>query len=132
MIATDLTDAVIDDATPEAGVADSYKQLVLSSGVADTTCIGKGLGMIRAIRNGFTERMSELEATGIDLDTRRSFFDASTLKMAAFDGDVEDGKVEAGQSTGLTDRIMPAAKVVAEIAKEYTVALNCLPKAISL
>ncbi|MEQ9673411.1 MAG: nitronate monooxygenase [Roseovarius indicus] len=117
-------------ATPEANVSDVYKQAVLNAGVSDTRTVGNGLGMIRAIGNRFTERMLELEGQGADIESRKDVFMAATLKMAAFDGDVEEGKLEAGQSTGLVDRVMPAAEVVEEIASDYVRALQELPSAV--
>lgn len=115
-------------ATPEAGLADSYKQAVLAAGIADTRTVGHGLGMIRAIANPFTDRMSALEAAGAPEAERRAVFAASTLKMAALDGDVVSGKLEAGQSAGLVHGLMPAAEVVAEIARDYLAIAAALPR----
>lgn len=114
-------------ATPEAGISEGYRQAVLGAGVDATRTVGAGLGMIRAIRNRFTDRMEALEGAGAQVEERRAVFAASTLKMAAFDGDMEDGKLEAGQSAGLVRRIMPAAEVVAEIARDYAAARAALP-----
>lgn len=117
-------------ATPEANISTDYKQAVLNAGTSDTRTVGSGLGMIRAIGNRFTDRMLELEGKGVDIETRKAVFLASSLKMAAFDGDVVEGKMEAGQSTGLVDRLMPAAEVVAEIAADYATAWDALPRAV--
>ncbi|MBL9055763.1 MAG: nitronate monooxygenase, partial [Rhodobacteraceae bacterium] len=90
-------------ATPEAGIADSYKQAVLAAGIADTRTVGRGMGMIRVIANPFTERMERLEQAAAPEADRRAAFAAATLKMAALDGDIAGGKLEAGQSAGLVD-----------------------------
>ncbi|WP_254885380.1 hypothetical protein [Streptomyces sp. NA02950] len=68
--------------------------------------------MVRALRNPFTERMTDLEQTGADLEERRAAFATASLKLAAVGGDVEAGKVEAGQSAGLVGSIVPAAEIV--------------------
>lgn len=115
-------------ATPEAGLADSYKQAVIGAGIGDTRTVGRGLGMIRAIANPFTERMAALEAANAPEDERRAVFAAATLKMAALDGDAAGGKLEAGQSAGLVQRIQPAAEVVAEIARDYLATIAALPR----
>ena len=44
--------------------------------------------------------------------------------MAAFDGDVEQGKVEVGQSAGLIDEIVPAAEVVRRLVAEFEAAIE--------
>ena len=114
-------------ASPEAGVHDSYKRMVLEAGTAGTRTVGQGLGVIRALANDFTERMAALEASGADLETRRSVFAAATLRMAAL-GDVAAGKVEAGQSAGLVDDVLPAADIVRRIAQEYARIAAALPQ----
>lgn len=115
-------------ATPEAGLAQGYKQAVVAAGIADTRTVGRGLGLIRAIANEFTERMAALETANAPEDDRRSLFTASTLKMAALDGDVQRGKLEAGQSAGLVQQIQPAADIVFEIAREYRAIVAALPR----
>lgn len=115
-------------ATPEAGIADSYKQAVLAAGIADTRTVGRGMGMIRAIANPFTERMERLEQAAAPEADRRAAFAAATLKMAALDGDIAGGKLEAGQSAGLVDHLLPAAEIVREIARDYLAVVNGLPR----
>lgn len=114
-------------ATPEANVSDAYKQAILDAGIGDTRCVGAELGMIRAVRNRFTDEMEALESAGASLEERRVRFMDSSLKNAALEGDVEAGKVEAGQSAGLVDRMQPAGEVVLSIAREYALALKSLP-----
>ncbi|GAA4496321.1 enoyl-[acyl-carrier-protein] reductase FabK [Actinoallomurus oryzae] len=106
-------------ASEEATVHPDYKAAVLAAGVDDTRTVGHGLGVIRAIANDFTARMTALETSAADLDVRRKAFQASTLKDAALHGDVTGGKVEAGQSAGLIDAILPAARIVERIVAEY-------------
>ncbi|SMY08836.1 NAD(P)H-dependent flavin oxidoreductase [Flavimaricola marinus] len=116
-------------ATPEAGVSEAYKQAVIRAGVADTRTVGRGFGMIRTLTNDFAEEMAALERAAAPEEERRTAFAASTLKMAALDGDMRRGKVEAGQSAGLVTRMMPAAEIVAEIAMEYAACVQSLPQA---
>ncbi|WP_433272284.1 NAD(P)H-dependent flavin oxidoreductase [Actinosynnema sp. CS-041913] len=111
----------------EANVHPAYQDAVLRAGVADTRLVGHGLGPVRTVANEFAERMRELEGSGADLETRRAEFAKSTLRMAAHDGDVAHGKVEAGQSAGLVDRILPAAEIVRRIADEYAEVVARLP-----
>ncbi|MEU7628898.1 nitronate monooxygenase [Nocardia sp. NPDC049220] len=117
-------------ASTEATVHDAYKRAVLDAGVDATRTVGHGLGVIRALGNDFTARMLELEATGAEEALRRKMFQASTLKDAALYGDVAEGKVEAGQSAGLIDSVLPAADIVARIVGEYQSALAGLPPVI--
>lgn len=114
-------------ATPEANVSDAYKRAVIAAGIGDTRTVGRGIGMIRTLRNEFTDEMETLEAAGAPLDERKSVFAASTLKDAALDGNVARGKLEAGQSVGLVDDIVPAGTLVERIAEEYAAVVARLP-----
>ncbi len=58
---------------------------------------------------------------------RRKAFASSSLKDAALHGDVAEGKVEAGQSAGLVDSVLPAAEILAGIVREYREARDGLP-----
>lgn len=114
-------------ATPEAGVHQAYKDTVLRAGTEDTRTVGAGIGMIRALANSFTDRMMALEDAGAPLAERQAAFAASTLRAASVEGNVMEGKLEAGQSAGLIDSIEPAGLLVRRIAAEYLAAVSALP-----
>ena len=59
---------------------------------------------------------------------RKAAFGAGSLKMAALDGDMVEGKVEAGQSAGLVNDLVPAGELVLRIAKEYLDAVGRMPR----
>ncbi len=116
-------------ATPEATVHPAYKDAILRAGPDDTRTVGTGFGMIRALSNAFTDRMTALEQAAAPQEERRQIFAAATLKAAALDGDMTGGKLEAGQSAGLVDGIEPAADIVHRIAAEYLDAAGAPPAA---
>jgi enoyl-[acyl-carrier protein] reductase II len=100
-------------ATPEASVHENYKRAVLAAEVHDTCLVGPPDLPIRQIRNAFTRKF---EASS--KEEREALFKASSLKKAALEGDVEWGKLEAGQSAGLVDEILPAAEVMKRLVQE--------------
>ena len=114
-------------ASTEASVHPAYKDAVVAAGVESTRTVGRGFGVVRAIANDFTDRMTELEQTAVDDDERRAVFSAATLRDAALAGDVTSGKVEAGQSAGLVDAVLPARTLVADIVEEYELVVRHLP-----
>ena len=116
-------------ATPEAAVHPAYKQAVLEAGIGSTRTVGRGFGMIRTLSNPFAERIATMEADGAAAEDRKAAFSAGTLKMAALDGDVAEGKIEAGQSAGLVQDLVPAGELVRRIAQEYCDAVGRLPRA---
>ena len=100
-------------ATPEASVHDNYKRAVLAADVHDTCLVGPESLPIRQLKNSFTEKFRAAPAAD-----REALFKESSLKKAALEGDVEWGKVEAGQSAGLVDDILPAAEVMQRLVRE--------------
>ncbi len=117
-------------ATPEASVHPAYKKAVLAATIADTRTVGRGLGLIRMLANDFSAEMERLEAPdGATIEDRRAAFEAHTLRDAAQDGDAATGKLEAGQSAGLVDDVVPAGELVARIAREYLAAREQMPGA---
>jgi enoyl-[acyl-carrier protein] reductase II len=100
-------------ATPEASVHENYKRAVLAADVQDTCLVGSPSLPIRQIRNAFTRKF---EAARVD--EREALFNGTSLKKAALEGDVEWGKVEAGQSAGLIDDIVPAAELFRRLVRE--------------
>jgi enoyl-[acyl-carrier protein] reductase II len=105
-------------ATPEAGVHPDYKQAVLAAEVDGTALIGRGLQPIRQLRNAFAEKYLAAERAGASREELAALFESASLRQAALRGDVEWGKVEAGQSAGLVDEILPAAEVMRRLVAE--------------
>lgn len=100
-------------ATPEASVHDNYKQAVLRAEVHDTCLVGPASLPIRQIRNAFTRKFDAAAPA-----EREALFKAASLRQAALEGDVEWGKVEAGQSAGLVEDIVPAGELLRRLVQE--------------
>ena len=105
-------------ATPEASVHDNYKRAVLAADVDGSTLVARGKLPVRQLKNAFTAKFDAAERAGAPQAELDALFRAATLKQAALDGDVEWGKVEAGQSAGLVNEILPAAEVVKRLMVE--------------
>lgn len=109
-------------ATPEAGVHPAYKQAVLEADVDGTAFIGRGRHPIRQLKNAFAEKYLAAERAGASPAELAALFESASLKQAALSGDIQWGKVEAGQSAGLVDEILPAAEVVRRLVAELDAA----------
>ncbi|WP_439595732.1 NAD(P)H-dependent flavin oxidoreductase [Falsiroseomonas sp.] len=108
--------------TKEASVHEAYKQAVLAAGVGDTTLVGRGALPIRQIRNAFSAEVEAAERAGMAREDWLALIASRSLKDAALSGDVAQGKVEAGQSCGLVQDILPAAEVMARLVAETVAA----------
>jgi enoyl-[acyl-carrier protein] reductase II len=109
-------------ATPEANVHESYKRAVLAAEVDQTAFVGRGLAPIRQLANDFSKKYLQLEAAGAPAGEREALFKQHSLKQAALDGDIEWGKIEAGQSAGLVHDIVPAGELLKRLVAEMEAA----------
>lgn len=105
-------------ATPEANVHDAYRRAVVAAGIDSSTLVARGKLPIRQLKNAFSAKYDAAERSGASREQLDEIFSAASLKQAALDGDVEWGKVEAGQSAGLVDEIRPAAEVMRRLVDE--------------
>jgi enoyl-[acyl-carrier protein] reductase II len=110
--------------TPEAGVHPAYKAAVQAAGVADTTLVGRGRSPIRMLKNAFSQAYHHAQGSAAGDDDLNTLFASRSLKQAALDGDVADGKTEAGQSAGLIDDIVPAGDLLRRLVAETEAALD--------
>jgi enoyl-[acyl-carrier protein] reductase II len=105
-------------ATPEASVHDNYKRAVLDAEVDQTTLVGRGAHPIRQLRNAFSAKYEAAEQSGASRAELDAIFQEYSLKQAALRGDVDWGKVEAGQSAGLVRDIVPAGELFRRLVAE--------------
>jgi enoyl-[acyl-carrier protein] reductase II len=114
--------------TAESNLHRAYKERVLAAGIADTTLIGRGKLPIRVLKNDFTREFEAAERSGASAQDLAALNASRSLKMAAFDGDIDQGKVEVGQSVGLIDELLPAAQVVERLIAEFEAAVARLSR----
>jgi enoyl-[acyl-carrier protein] reductase II len=105
-------------ATPEASVHEAFKRAVLAADVGDTAFVGRGKHPIRQLKNAFSKKYEAAERAGAPDAELEAMFEAASLKQAALKGDVEWGKVEAGQSAGLVNDIVPAGELLQRLVVE--------------
>src|SRR3982075_1682127 len=109
--------------TPESNLHTAYKERALAAGIADTTLICRRKLPIRVLKNDFTREFEAAERSGASAEELATLSGGRTLKMAAFDGDIDQGKVEVGQSVGLIDELLPAAELVRQLIAEFETAV---------
>jgi enoyl-[acyl-carrier protein] reductase II len=114
--------------TPESSLHPAYKQRALAAGTADTTLVGRGKLPARVLRNDFSRAFEAAERSGASPEELAALHAKHTLKMAALEGEVDQGKVELGQSVGLIDALVPAAEVVERLVAELEAAVGRLSR----
>lgn len=105
-------------ATTESRLHPAYKQRMLDASIEDTDTVGLPGKAIRIITNEFTQQYEQLYRDGAD-DQAELLFASTSLRQSATDGDVNTGKVEAGQTVGLIDDVIPVKSLMERIISEY-------------
>ena len=114
----------------ECPVHDNMKQKLIEAVDTDTIVTGQTIGgAVRGIRNKFSQEFVELEHSGrADKETLLKLA-TGTNKLAAVDGDVENGMMQAGQSLLPLQKIEPVADIINSLVQE---ARQTLQQAVTL
>ena len=106
-------------ATVESSAHMNYKQAVVDAGDNATLLTMKSLTPVRLIRNRFALAASEAERNCATPDEMRELLGVKRERRGIFEGDLDEGELEAGQSSGLVHEILPAAEVVRRMVREF-------------
>jgi len=109
----------------ECPVHNNMKQKLIEAIDTDTIVTGLTIGgAVRGIKNKFSEEFVALEYSG--KATKQELLDKATgtNKLAAVDGDTENGMMQAGQSLTPLKSIEPVKTIIENIMKEARETLN--------
>jgi enoyl-[acyl-carrier protein] reductase II len=113
-------------ATVESSAHQNYKDAVVHAGDTGTVLTLKKLTPVRLIKNRFATEVVDAERSGTPAETLRELLGSKRERRGIFEGDLDEGELEAGQSSGLVHEILPAAEVVARMAREFDEAVRRL------
>jgi len=114
--------------TVESSASNAYKEKVVAASDEDTVLTLLKTGPTRMIRNVFSDRMQKAEAEGKSEEFIAEQRGVNRPKQGIFNGDIEEGMVEAGQSAGSIDSIVTVSEIFDRIIKEYREARQSLPE----
>ncbi len=105
-------------ATTNCTIVDGYKESIVKAKDRDTVVTGRATGHpVRIIKNKLAREFMKLEASGASKEELERFGEGK-LKVAARDGDLQNGSIMAGQIAGLIKDIKPVKEIVEDIIKE--------------
>lgn len=116
-------------ATEESSAHHMFKQKIVEAGDGDTVLTMKKIAPVRLIRTPFALRAVEAEASGATPAQLRELLGSKREMRGMFEGDLDEGEFEAGQSSALVDDIVTAAEVLDRLLAEYARACRGLPVA---
>jgi enoyl-[acyl-carrier protein] reductase II len=113
--------------TVESSAHDNYKRAVVEAGDGDTVLTLKKVTPVRLVKTPFAMKALEAERRGATREELEALLGKKRERAGIFEGNLEDGEFEAGQSSGLVRDILPAGDVVRKMMEEYQRAKQQLP-----
>jgi enoyl-[acyl-carrier protein] reductase II len=111
-------------ATVESSAHENYKQAIVEATDTSTTFGLLKIGPARMIANSWTERVRAAEAGGATPDELREILGEKRERLGIFEGDLDEGQVEAGQGAGMVRTIPTVAELMEQLIEEYIGVIN--------
>jgi enoyl-[acyl-carrier protein] reductase II len=106
-------------ATVESSAHPSYKEAIVGAGDSGTVLFAKKIAPVRALKNRWVEEVRAAEAHGASREELERVYGHSHSRRGILEGDLEEGELEMGQSSGLIREILPAGEVVRRFVQEF-------------
>lgn len=103
----------------ECSVHDNMKEKLIEAVDTDTIVTGLTLGgAVRGIKNKFSTEFVQKENEGNTSKEELIRLATGTNKLAAVDGDVENGMMQAGQTLTVLNKVEPVATIIENIIQQ--------------
>lgn len=117
-------------ATIESSAHENYKQKIVEA-QDDGTVIGfRKIGLVRMLKNNFALRAIEAEKNCADQNKLKEIWGEKRERLGIFEGDINEGAMEAGQSAGLVKEILSVKEVFDKLILEFDQAVTNLSRMI--
>jgi enoyl-[acyl-carrier protein] reductase II len=114
-------------ATVESSAHENYKRAIVDAKDTDTVLTLKKVTPVRMIKTQFARAAMDAERAGATREELEALLGRKREMMGIFEGNLEEGAFEAGQSSGLVAGILPAGEVVRRMMEEYHAVKERLP-----
>jgi len=106
-------------ATVESSAHASYKEAIVGAADSGTALFAKKLAPVRALKNRWVEEVRVAESRGATREELEHVYGHSRSRRGILEGDLEEGELEMGQSSGIIRSILTAAEVVKGLVQEF-------------
>lgn len=106
-------------ATVESSAHENYKIKVVEAQDNGTVIGFRKIGLVRMLKNNFALRSIEAERNCANEEKLKEIWGEKREKLGIFEGNVDEGALEAGQSAGLIKEIMPVKDLIQKLIKEF-------------
>lgn len=102
----------------ETPISNAFKNAIINANDTATTITGRKVGApVRSLKNPMIEKYLELEDAGATFSELEELV-LHSLSKAAFEGDMENGSIMAGEIAGLIDTRRPVKQIVDALFKD--------------
>ncbi|MFH0734524.1 MAG: nitronate monooxygenase [bacterium] len=105
--------------TVQSSASEEYKQKIIEAQGVDTSLIFRKIGLIRTLKNNFTNQVKDAENRGADIDELKTLLASKRERSGIFDGDFENGLMEAGQGVGNINQLLSVEELFEKFINEY-------------
>ena len=105
-------------ATEESSAHPNYKRRIVETVDSDTVLALKKIGLVRMIKNEFAEKAVKANDEGWSAEQQAELLGKKRAMLGIFEGDEQEGELEAGQISGLIKKILPVKEVLNNLLKE--------------
>lgn len=106
--------------TFESSAHQNYKNAVINSKDNDTVLAFKKIGLVRMIKNDFAYRALESDLQNWSKENQLELLGKKREMRGIFDGDLSEGMLEAGQSSGLINEVLSVEQVFKKLLLEFS------------
>jgi enoyl-[acyl-carrier protein] reductase II len=110
-------------ASEEASSHINFKNAVINSNEGDTILTLKQLTPVRMMKNKFFNEVQAAEYHGASVEELKTLLGRARAKKGMFEGQLDEGELEIGQVSANVRDILPAAKIVDEVWRDFKEAL---------
>lgn len=112
----------------ESSAHELYKKMIVDAPDNGTVLGLKKIGMARMIKNPFTQRVLEAEARGATKEEMDDIHGRKREMSGIFEGNFEEGMLEAGQSSGLVKETLPVSVIFQNLLDQYNGAVSSISR----
>lgn len=105
-------------ATVESSAHPNYKNMLVEARENDTVLVLKKVGLARVIKNQFSDSAVQLEQSGSGKEDLLNLLDKKRERLGIFEGDINNGMIEAGQGVGQINKILTVNELFKKLITE--------------
>lgn len=109
-------------ACSESSAHINFKNELLKAKEGDTQLSLKSLVPVRLLKNEFYQKVTDAENEGQSKENLAKLLGKGRAKLGMFEGELNEGELEAGQVSSIIDNIQTAEHIIENIVLEYKVA----------